>query len=77
MPRTDDNGTRTFIDGTVLGMVEKHQPHGVSRTGYINYLIQLGLSIEAQRGFDLDGHLKRSRGPTREILNALTTEGME
>ncbi len=48
MARTEENGTRTFIDGTVLQMVEIAQPHGLSRTGYINYLIQLGLAAEAK-----------------------------
>lgn len=55
MARTDDNGTRTFIDGTVLQMVEAAQPHGLSRAGYINYLIQLGLAAEARNNRLSDG----------------------
>ncbi len=58
-------------------MVKKQQPHGLSRTGYINYLIQLGLATEAQKGLDLNGHFSRTRGPVSDALSALTGEEME
>ena len=87
MARADDNGTRTFIDGTVLEMVQLAQPHGLSRTGYINYLIQLGLAAEAKNNRVKQETSENARfsdwcrgrhGSTRELLeeyNKLEQEG--
>jgi len=42
MRTNETEGSRVFIDGEVLAKVEETQPHGMSRTAWINYLIQLG-----------------------------------
>ena len=42
MRTNETEGSRVFIDGEVLAKVEETQPSGMSRTAWINYLIQLG-----------------------------------
>ena len=42
MRTNETEGARVFIDGEVLAKAEETQPSGMSRTAWINYLIQLG-----------------------------------
>lgn len=43
MPRKNDvAAVKVMIDPTVLAVAEQLQPAGLSRTGWINYLIQEG-----------------------------------
>ena len=35
-------GTKVFIDPVVLKMVDDSKPHGMSRTSWVNYLLQVG-----------------------------------
>ena len=37
------NATRVYLDPTVVELVDTTAPAGVSRTGWVNYLIQQGL----------------------------------
>jgi hypothetical protein len=52
MPRKNEStAVKVFIDPTVLAIVDETQPVGISRTGWVNYLIQQG----AQRIRDRNG----------------------
>lgn len=43
MPRKNEStAVKVFIDPTVLAIVDETQPVGISRTGWVNYLIQQG-----------------------------------
>jgi len=48
MRTNETEGTRVFIDSEVLAKVEEIQPHGMSRTAWINYLVQLGVAAVKQ-----------------------------
>ena len=41
------NGPKVFIDPTVLALVDESKPSYLSRTGWVNHLIQVGLAANA------------------------------
>jgi hypothetical protein len=43
MPATE-TGTKVFIDGVVLAAVDKSKPAAMSRTAWVNYLLQQGMT---------------------------------
>ena len=51
MPRKNEaTATKVFIDPVVLARVDESKPPVISRTGWVNYLVQLGLaSINQQQ----------------------------
>jgi len=42
MPTTE-TGTKVFIDGVVLSAVDASKPPAMSRTAWVNYLLQQGM----------------------------------
>lgn len=45
MPRRNETtATKVFIDPVVLDKVDQTNPAGMSRTAWVNYLIQLGIA---------------------------------
>jgi len=45
MPRKNETtATKVFIDPVVLQKVDQTNPAGMSRTAWVNYLIQLGIA---------------------------------
>lgn len=48
MARTAE-GLKVFIDQTVLDLADRTNPPGMSRTAWINYLIQVGSANVPQR----------------------------
>lgn len=51
MARTAE-GTKVFIDQTVLDLADRTNPPGMSRTSWINYLIQVGAANIPARATD-------------------------
>jgi len=50
MPRKDNaSATRVYLDPAVVELVDTTAPAGVSRTGWVNYLIQQGLDRVAPK----------------------------
>ena len=45
-------GQPVFIDGAVIDLVDAARPHGMSRTSWINYLIQEGAVALKRRNED-------------------------
>lgn len=41
-------GTKVFIDATLLEQIEATRPKYLSRTGYVNLLVSLGLAERAR-----------------------------
>ena len=44
--------TKVFIDPVVLTRVDESKPAAISRTGWVNYLVQLGLASIKQQQSD-------------------------
>ena len=45
MPRKNETtATKVFIDPVVLQEVDQTNPRGMSRTAWVNYLIQVGIA---------------------------------
>ena len=53
MPRKNEAmATKVFIDPVVLTRVDESKPAAISRTGWVNYLVQLGLASIKQQQSD-------------------------
>ena len=53
MPRKHEaTATKVFIDPVVLTRVDESKPAAISRTGWVNYLVQLGLASIKQQQSD-------------------------
>jgi hypothetical protein len=50
MPRKDEaTGVKVFIDPAVLERIDQTNPAGMSRTSWVNYLVQLGLASASKQ----------------------------
>ena len=50
MPRKDEaTGVKVFIDPVVLERIDQTNPAGMSRTSWVNYLVQLGLASASKQ----------------------------
>jgi hypothetical protein len=44
------DGTRVFIDPTILEKVEATRPPSLSQTGWVNYLLDVGIAALNRQG---------------------------
>ena len=49
MPPTEA-GTKVFIDGVVLSAIDASKPPAMSRTAWVNYLLQAGMTAVKKIG---------------------------